>query len=568
MEESKWSKKEVRLILFAAAVAVACMFLLSNDHLILGWGKNSSAKIGTISSVERDVRQKSSNLFSWKNLKGPSPLHLGDSIFTGDQSQTEIILTSGDRIVLGPNSLVTFQGSNGQLELNLTYGNIISQSKPSGTLKIKQTEEPPPEVVEGIVWTQLPPEVLYQDDQVLDLSWTSATRPSAYQVEVARDENFKKTIIKFKTQKSTFSYSNFPRKGSFFTRINGLNAKGQRVLTSRSARTQISPQLRLPAAAEPELPAEPQAPTSPTLLQTPQLTANTWTPLVPQTKSIHLRWNPVPHAERYELEVSKNSKFQSPTTIETKDSFYKWRINGSAPVHFRIRAISTDPAFTSGEYSPVQTLRPRTSVAEFSYQDRFEIMAQNPDDVAPPIEVPLKIENQIVAESFKVTLSNTEDLSSATEFRIDGSHPQITIPEPGTFFFSIQSLGKNGQPLAPASPVRRLEYIFRVPLAQPQLIAPSEQMTFFYQDQKDSKIEFSWNPVRQADSYILQISQDPEFLKIIDAHVTSQTSFLFRPRTQGKFYWRVKATNSENRESSWSSVQDLSFFSGRIPAGR
>lgn len=568
MKESKWSRKEVRLICVAVAIAALCTFLLANDHLILDWGKNSSATIGAISSVEKDVRQKSSNLFSWKNLKGPSSLHLGDSIFTGDQSQTEIVLNSGDKLILGPNSLVTFQGANGQLELDLTYGKIISQSNPSGTVKIKRTEEPAPEVVEGITWTQLPPEVLYQDDAVLNLAWTSGTRPSAYQVELARDENFRKMIIKFKTQKNSFSYSNFPREGTFFTRINGLNAKGQRVLTSRSARTQVSTQLRLPAAAEPTVPEEAPAPPSPTVLQTPRLTASTWTPLVPQTKSLTLRWDSIPQAKKYELEVSKNSKFQSLTKIETTETSYKWKIEGSSSVYFRLRALSADPAFSSGDYSPIQTLRPRTSVAEFSYQDRFEVMAENPDDVAPPLEVPLKIENQILAEAFKVTLSSSEDLSSATEFQIDSSNPQITIPEPGTFFFSIQSLGKNGQPLAPSTPARRLDYIFKVPLAQPQLLAPPEQMTFFYQDQKDSQIEFSWNPVRQADSYILQISQDAEFSKIVDAQVTSQTNFSFRPRVQGKLYWRVKATNSENRESTWSVVQDLSFFSGRIPAGR
>lgn len=566
MSVEKWSSKERRLIVFAASVALACLFFLANDHILLNRGQNPSEKIGKIDRIEKDVRQKSAHLFSWKNLRGPNSLHLGDSIFTGEQSETEITLDSGDRVTLGPNSLVTFSGVNGQLQLDLKYGKIISQTLTSQSVKVVQQSEAPPQIVENILWKESPPEVVFKDDLKLTLSWTSPLRPSAFQVEMARDENFKKILLKFKTQKTSFTSSNFPREGAFFTRVTGLNSKGQKTMTSNSVRTIASLDLRQPAAVEPELPQEPPAVETPTVLAIPQLQARTWSPLVPQTKSLKISWSPVEKTQLYELEASRFADFRRSSKIQTTETFHTWPLSDADPVYFRVRAV-LDDSIQSGQ-SPVQILRPRTSVAEYTFQDRYEIIAQTPDEAAPPIDVPLIITNPIAGENFKVSLSKFEDLRNPTEFLIETKNPQLTIPEPGTFYFTIQSVGKNGQPLAKPSPRSRVEYVFIVPLAQPELLAPAPQMTFFYQNQKDSAIDFSWSPVRQADSYLLQISDSSDFSKLLESKILSATNYSFQPQVQGKFYWRVKATSSENRESSWSQTQDLSYYSGRTPAGR
>ncbi len=73
-------------------------------------------------------------------------------------------------------------------------------------------------------------------------------------------------------------------------------------------------------------------------------------------------------------------------------------------------------------------------------------------------------------------------------------------------------------------------------------------------------VNFYWDRVEQADSYIIQIAKDEAFQEILVAHELTEAKFLSKTRLNlkaagnGVYYWRVKV-RSANADDVWSPVQ-------------
>lgn len=126
----------------------------------------------------------------------------------------------------------------------------------------------------------------------------------------------------------------------------------------------------------------------------------------------------------------------------------------------------------------------------------------------------------------------------------------------------VRPLDSESRPLADFSEVQKVNYVYRIPLAQPTLLEPSNNITMFFQT-TDAPFYFVWKKVQQADWYIFEVATDPEFnTKLVSQKVTDGR-FLFKPTTSvGQIYWRIKAENNE-RESNWSQTRSIKLFSGR-----
>ncbi|WP_345015626.1 hypothetical protein [Aestuariibaculum suncheonense] len=91
--------------------------------------------------------------------------------------------------------------------------------------------------------------------------------------------------------------------------------------------------------------------------------------------------------------------------------------------------------------------------------------------------------------------------------------------------------------------------------------APS-QPTQVYPDNNtlclENTIDFQWNPSVDAENqvitYKLQVSENNLFSTIAEERTTTSTSTIITLEKGKSFYWRVKAIDSENTESSFSSI--------------
>ena len=76
-------------------------------------------------------------------------------------------------------------------------------------------------------------------------------------------------------------------------------------------------------------------------------------------------------------------------------------------------------------------------------------------------------------------------------------------------------------------------------------------------DQSTSSTQFSWNPVPYAGSYRIQVSEDALFSNLrLDASLTGTTCGYSNLPPNTKFYWRVRAQNTDG-DSEFSEIRNF-----------
>ncbi|MEW6730738.1 MAG: FecR domain-containing protein [Acidobacteriota bacterium] len=111
-----------------------------------------------------------------------------------------------------------------------------------------------------------------------------------------------------------------------------------------------------------------------------------------------------------------------------------------------------------------------------------------------------------------------------------------------------QMLGANERVDVSGSEVKRSSV-----LPSPGLTNPPNGKPFVVD--KNSEIEFAWQPVAGAGHYRLEVSSTPSFpekaLVINDAGING-TSYKWVKPVDGSYFWRVQALDQEGREGNWS----------------
>lgn len=138
---TKFNKTDRAILSVSTLIILLYSYLLYDDSFLFNDDSSSYQQIGVLSQSENDVRRKSIESFLWAPAKKQLALHEKDSIFTGERSQAEVMLQDGSLIKLEENSLVTLTLNQGQLELNLKYGEIKTDLKEVAKLQIKSDNE-------------------------------------------------------------------------------------------------------------------------------------------------------------------------------------------------------------------------------------------------------------------------------------------------------------------------------------------------------------------------------------------------------------------------------------------
>lgn len=85
--------------------------------------------VGEISFIKNDIRHKNSESYSWGKAKSAQAVQIGDSVFTGEKSKSQVRLRTGEQMDLDENSMVTFSKINDVNVPNLETGNFLVSVK-------------------------------------------------------------------------------------------------------------------------------------------------------------------------------------------------------------------------------------------------------------------------------------------------------------------------------------------------------------------------------------------------------------------------------------------------------
>lgn len=136
-----FNKTDKIILSVSSLIILIYSYLLYDDSFLFNQESSSYQQVGILAQSKNDVRRKAIESFLWAPAKKEQSLHEKDSIFTGVGSTAELMLQDGSIIKLEENSLVTLSLKEGQLELNLKYGEVQTDLKEVSKLQIKSDQD-------------------------------------------------------------------------------------------------------------------------------------------------------------------------------------------------------------------------------------------------------------------------------------------------------------------------------------------------------------------------------------------------------------------------------------------
>lgn len=498
---------------------------------------NSSQQIiGEAGEISNDVRRRMQRSLTWYSLDQEEAIYEGDSLFTGAESSTKVIFNDGVNISVDENSLVYLSKVNNELTLNLESGvlaanvkarqniNLVQNGKiarvsanNSGQIQIQKDNDGSIKLrsndVSLRINSEIDNETLDNKNQELnidsDLKFEKRTfdidlqSPSTDQVILSQSVNFKwqtqaqsfeeyKVII---SENSNFSPSismtskskslewTLPETNKrYFWRVeaNNSTADGQSSVGWFYSSTNKGPELVQPVDGLKLKLVDRQ-----------------------ENKEVKFSWLSRFQAESYEIQVSKDSRFQPVLSSQVVSSteFGPGRFL-KGDYYWRVRAVYSKTNFS--EWSEVNT---------FSVQDELSL----PDTafVDPP-----------VVET------------------VPDNGVYMGPPKPQKPSYEMMAMEK---PKASSSAKHILDFKSGASNREPQSL----------QKYVKNPPNLKWIKIKGAKTYQLEIAKDKSFEQIVDKPQVKKPSYTWSSARPGEYFWRVQALGEMGQIGPWSDVEKI-----------
>lgn len=606
---NKWERR-----IFAVALVCCLLFLfLLTDDSFFDWDSNSAnlKTVGQVTESTNDVRHKITKQFLWKKAKTKTLVHAGDSMFTGKGSESRVRLIDGSEMVVRENSLVVFENIDGDMEMKFNFGSIfgftgssklklqdcgntyeisgeqgqfeiqkdggckgarlkvyggkvsvngkvlgkdqnVALNKGLKEISNKPRVRAPAQTLSGAPRVYSPKRDYVhkiQNDRFgkpmgarnFKIKWVSEVKKPAYEFEIANDPNFENVIGRYSIKVGELNTPIMPT-GQYFARV--------RETTKKTPWSSVFPFQVSLLEYDPNLAA-------PKLL-TPRINYRAIGDKVPEFK-----WSDVKNADHYAFELSSTREFTTTQKLDLKKTTYMWPSFASGQFYFRVAALAKSG--TKSRYSEIGEIKVAVNRPVLEPVADLRIRGKSPDDPGDPQEVKLKWSKMPNADKYIVELS--KDGSFKQPIRLESRTPAslMTVPAPGDYKWRVKPVDKAGRAITSYSDLGQIKYDLNVPLSSPKLMEPAQNMTMYFQKSGTRVFWMEWNPVRQADAYILEIAKDADFKNVLMTEKMKKTRILVqRSMPQGKLYWRVKAEGDGGQKTSnWSEVRRMRVFSGK-----
>lgn len=473
--------------------------------------------IGDITSVSSDVRHKSKSDYFWKDTNLKSKISKGDSIFTGNNSSSEVTLKDGKLLKISQNSLVHFSMNKEQLQVDLAFGNISASG--------------------------------------LDKSMVITDCGQKYTIDAA---------------KASFELSKTDKCGSFDIKVKTGTVKinSKKVISSLPKAKKISladtfesapaPKLQIPVQDVPvvaEIVPEPVK----TALSAPQFLQKNRIVTLKNTLKVKFTWKPVPDAKKYLLEISSSSDFQKSTVVETTSTSFELKPDKAGLSYFRMQA--TAPEFLNSDYSDIKIVKtkfPEIIVDRLRIEDSYN--ARSPADVGTSKKFSVTWNSIPTAKSYFIEVSSYPDFSDSLKSSEAKPEAQLMVPQTGNYYYRISALNKAGRKISSMPAIGEIIYKKINQVSGPFISAASKRLSYYFQKEYGQFIWLRWKAREQTSKYRLEISKSSNFNKINFSFATADTKYLIKSKIpEGEYFWRVRSETltSNLQPSAWSEIAIL-----------
>jgi hypothetical protein len=567
--------------------------LLYDDSFFFPRTKNSnSTPVGKLSTLENDVRRKSNAEFVWIPSMKKDDIFNQDSIFTGDKSHASIKLADGSVIDIQENSLVNINVQNGQMQLDLRFGELTGTGPSTvlvktstdeftingkdGKFQVNRSVDGDVDVKvlsgkaeingkkgrqglksnesmqvsdKGVEKNQLESKIVLitkegayfhrnNDKDPLNFEWNGKGPIAQYQLEISNEKTFKKLSALQQTTSAPLGVTGKLSEGWYFWRVKGLDGLRKVLVTSETQKFYLS-YLQAPQFTSPKQDATVEAVT----LSTPEGLKS----------SFNMAWTSNDRTLKYQWQLSNTPDFSnllSDITLTTRTVETPSLSGGQ--YYSRLRGFDKDGH--PSDWSPVHRVNfdvageekpPAPKITNLLIKFKMPPASERaPTAADSPV---LEWSSVDVAKNYRWEIAPNPQFVGAKAMDTKNTKIAWTQYSPGKHYYRVFTRTELGQ-LSNASETGVLQVLGSVPVLQPvppilvqetnpQAVAPSKQAPV------------TWSSVSGAASYTVQMDTSPEFTNPVEKLVAGRADTL-ELATPGKYFVRVKANNELGDEIS------------------
>ncbi len=421
----------------------------------------------------------------------------------------------------------------------------------------------------------------------IDLKWSIQQNPKKFQIEISDNESFTENAVQLTRLGHERSASIPLQPGSYFLRIGALwsteNSPQWSIsnyftvgATAATANPKLAEVLKKKLFA-PEPVEKKNAALSPAkLANAPDKNAGAESPedalTAPKLKNQYVEsliggarrttastdqakfaWSSSKNAQNYLVEVFLGPKVggKKLAQFQTGQTTIAWNIPKPGTYSWRVTALGTDdrrsPASLPGVVKFL--LNPPDSVV---VKRGFDEEVLEPTDIAKGT-TKLKITWQGPSEGQKFMAIAIRDDEPLKKWIVEKNEIEeaVKVADFETASFQVAYLDDFDQPLSPLSDPIFFKNNRKLRLLTPKVLLPDPEVEIVGLSTNNPVI-FSWQEVRYAESYELEISANEKFDPLTEKIVTPTGQFLMeRPLSNGRYFYRIRAKRKQF-ESKWS----------------
>lgn len=266
---------------------------------------------------------------------------------------------------------------------------------------------------------------------------------------------------------------------------------------------------------------------------------------------VDIQWQPIEGAIGYDVEIAPDAKF-SRNLVKRRVSSPRFYWPDAKPGRYYMRASSVDTRNRPGPFS-------QTSELFISYQPPKLLSPADATKLTlkPGVRnVTFRWQTSERARRYAVEISMTGDFSKPLIRRqLENREGRLALNlDPGSYFWRVQAIYHGSTQFVASEPFRFTVNYRELPA--PTLESPANQSTVRHTDGLVD-VNFQWQPVSGADQYDLEISPVADFSQITYQESGINVAKFNHKLTDGEYFWRVRGRYGTYALSQFSSPWSL-----------